>query len=80
MNFMLSCMSKFLKKIVKHKEYKQGMSSLILISVHTMLELKMTGNSLKGSRPLLSFDKVRTQLLPAVCFRRHDIQFVFEEP
>ncbi|XP_043216756.1 ribosome biogenesis protein BRX1 homolog isoform X1 [Amphibalanus amphitrite] len=25
-------------------------------SVHTMQELKMTGNSLKGSRPLLSFD------------------------
>ncbi|XP_071152746.1 ribosome biogenesis protein BRX1 homolog [Mytilus galloprovincialis] len=26
-------------------------------NVHTMLELKMTGNCLKGSRPLLSFDK-----------------------
>ena len=26
-------------------------------NVHTMAELKMTGNCLKGSRPLLSFDK-----------------------
>jgi len=26
-------------------------------NVHTMSELKMTGNCLKGSRPLLSFDK-----------------------
>ncbi|XP_064625233.1 ribosome biogenesis protein BRX1 homolog [Lineus longissimus] len=26
-------------------------------NVHTMMELKMTGNCLKGSRPLLSFDK-----------------------
>jgi len=28
------------------------------VVVHTMLELKMTGNCLKGSRPLLSFDTV----------------------
>ncbi|KAL1228187.1 Ribosome biogenesis protein [Trichinella spiralis] len=26
-------------------------------NVHTMMELKLTGNCLKGSRPLLSFDK-----------------------
>lgn len=26
--------------------------------VHTMDELKLTGNSLKGSRPILSFDQV----------------------
>lgn len=26
-------------------------------NIHTMDELKMTGNCLKGSRPLLSFDK-----------------------
>lgn len=26
--------------------------------VHTLAELKMTGNCLKGSRPLLSFDPV----------------------
>jgi len=26
-------------------------------NVHTTEELKMTGNCLKGSRPLLSFDK-----------------------
>ena len=26
--------------------------------VHTMDELKLTGNCLKGSRPILSFDKV----------------------
>lgn len=31
---------------------------IFLITVHTMMELKMTGNCLKGSRPLLSFDKV----------------------
>ncbi len=28
-------------------------------AVHTMAELKLSGNHLKGSRPLLSFDKVR---------------------
>lgn len=28
-----------------------------VINVHTMAELKMTGNCLKGSRPLLSFDQ-----------------------
>eukprot|EP00301_Raphidiophrys_heterophryoidea_P023337 c7260_g1_i1.p1 GENE.c7260_g1_i1~~c7260_g1_i1.p1 ORF type:complete len:286 (-),score=55.47 c7260_g1_i1:171-1028(-) len=27
-----------------------------LLNVHTMLELRMTGNCLKGSRPILSFD------------------------
>ncbi|KAJ8305682.1 hypothetical protein KUTeg_016227 [Tegillarca granosa] len=27
-------------------------------NIHTMSELKMTGNCLKGSRPLLSFDKI----------------------
>ncbi len=26
-------------------------------NIHTMDELKMTGNCLKGSRPILSFDK-----------------------
>lgn len=26
-------------------------------NIHTMDELKMTGNCLKGSRPVLSFDK-----------------------
>ena len=28
------------------------------MSVHTMDELKLTGNALLGSRPVLSFDKV----------------------
>ena len=28
------------------------------VAVHTMVELKMTGNCMKGSRPLLSFDTV----------------------
>ncbi len=28
-------------------------------AVHTMLEMKMTGNSLRGSRPMLAFDKVK---------------------
>jgi len=28
----------------------------LILNVHTMQELKMTGNCLKGSRPLLSFD------------------------
>jgi ribosome biogenesis protein BRX1 len=28
-----------------------------VINVHTMAEMKMTGNCLKGSRPLLSFDQ-----------------------
>jgi hypothetical protein len=33
--------------------------NIISFLVHTMDELKLTGNCLKGSRPLLSFDKVR---------------------
>nr|CAG4644025.1 EOG090X07MB [Lepidurus arcticus] len=32
-------------------------AKLLLENIHTMGELKMTGNCLKGSRPLLSFDK-----------------------
>lgn len=28
----------------------------LILNIHTMQELKMTGNCLKGSRPLLSFD------------------------
>ncbi|XP_006002354.1 ribosome biogenesis protein BRX1 homolog isoform X1 [Latimeria chalumnae] len=36
----------------------QGPSAKFLVqNVHTLAELKMTGNCLKGSRPLLSFDK-----------------------
>lgn len=36
----------------------RGPSAKFLVeNIHTMLELKMTGNCLKGSRPLLSFDK-----------------------
>uniref|UniRef100_UPI0009B34CD2 ribosome biogenesis protein BRX1 homolog n=1 Tax=Monopterus albus TaxID=43700 RepID=UPI0009B34CD2 len=34
-----------------------GPSAKFLVqNVHTLAELKMTGNCLKGSRPLLSFD------------------------
>lgn len=39
---------------------------IVPFTVHTLAELKMTGNCLKGSRPLLSFDPVsstRTILL-----------------
>jgi len=32
-------------------------AKFVVENVHTMAELKMTGNCLKGSRPLLSFDK-----------------------
>jgi len=36
----------------------KGPSAKFLVeNVHTMSELKLTGNCLKGSRPLLSFDK-----------------------
>ena len=28
-----------------------------VVNVHTMDELRLTGNALKGSRPILSFDK-----------------------
>lgn len=41
-------------------EIKKGTRAYIHDSywiVHTMDELKMTGNCLKGSRPILSFDK-----------------------
>ncbi|KAK7069402.1 Ribosome biogenesis protein BRX1, partial [Halocaridina rubra] len=35
----------------------QGPSvKFLVLNVHTMLELKLTGNCLRGSRPLLSFD------------------------
>ena len=33
---------------------------MYITTVHTMNELKLTGNCLKGSRPLLSFDPVRS--------------------
>ena len=39
-------------------------------TVHTMAELKLSGNHLKGSRPVLSFHKVRPPLVlscPRVC-------------
>ena len=36
---------------------------LHFFAVHTMLELKMTGNSLKGSRPLLVFNKVTVKTI-----------------
>lgn len=40
-----------------------GPSAKFLIeNVHTMAELKMTGNCLRGSRPLLSFDDKFTQI------------------
>jgi len=32
-------------------------AKFVVENIHTMAELKMTGNCLKGSRPLLSFDK-----------------------
>ncbi len=36
--------------------------TVVSLSVHTLAELKMTGNCLKGSRPLLSFDPVSKPL------------------
>lgn len=33
-------------------------ANVLFVLVHTMDELKLTGNCLKGSRPVLSFDKV----------------------
>uniref|UniRef100_A0A672YYF1 Ribosome biogenesis protein BRX1 homolog n=1 Tax=Sphaeramia orbicularis TaxID=375764 RepID=A0A672YYF1_9TELE len=39
-----------------------GPSAKFLVqNIHTLAELKMTGNCLKGSRPLLSFDPVSTK-------------------
>jgi ribosome biogenesis protein BRX1 len=32
-------------------------AKFLILNIHTMNELQMTGNHLKGSRPLLSFDK-----------------------
>jgi ribosome biogenesis protein BRX1 len=31
--------------------------NIFVVSVYTMAELKFTGNCLKGSRPVLSFDE-----------------------
>ena len=43
----------------------------IAAAVHTMAELKLSGNHLKGSRPVLSFDQARPppplQILTPVC-------------
>ena len=37
-----------------------GPSAKFLVeNIHTLEELKLTGNCLKGSRPLLNFDAVR---------------------
>ena len=38
------------------------LNCLVCCAVHTMNELKMTGNSLLGSRPLLSFDPVSSSV------------------
>ena len=32
-------------------------AKFLVENIHTMRELKMSGNALKGSRPVLSFDK-----------------------
>ena len=39
-------------------KFLKGWGAGDAVVVQTMLELKMTGNCLKGSRPLLSFDTV----------------------
>ena len=36
----------------------QSQLTFIIVAVHTMAELKLSGNHLKGSRPVLSFSKV----------------------
>ena len=39
--------------------HQQALDGLVWSAVHTMAELKLSGNHLKGSRPVLSFDKAR---------------------
>jgi hypothetical protein len=42
--------------ITWHSHIDIQLVTTILLAVHTMSELKMTGNALKGSRPILNFD------------------------
>lgn len=48
-------------KIKPNSVYLSMPNPFYFIIVHTMEELKMTGNCLKGARPLLSFDTVCMQ-------------------
>lgn len=52
---------------------------LFTISVYTMGELKMTGNCLRGSRPLLSFDPVFTKD-PHYCLLKELLIQIFGVP
>jgi len=58
----------------------EGPSVKFLVeNVHTMDELKMTGNCLKGSRPLLSFDK-SFEILPHLKLLKELFVQVFSTP
>eukprot|EP01060_Flectonema_neradi_P030925 TRINITY_DN4582_c0_g1_i1.p1 TRINITY_DN4582_c0_g1~~TRINITY_DN4582_c0_g1_i1.p1 ORF type:complete len:294 (+),score=35.10 TRINITY_DN4582_c0_g1_i1:587-1468(+) len=58
----------------------EGPSVKFLVSnLHTMDELKMTGNCLKGSRPILSFDNAFSQL-PELSVLRSLLTQVFGTP
>ncbi|KZZ94899.1 brix domain-containing protein 2 [Moelleriella libera RCEF 2490] len=48
--------SSFIFKTVRNSSWTLRKSGLMLGIVHTMEELHFTGNCLKGSRPILSFD------------------------
>ena len=43
--------------------FYKSFSFLFAFIVHTMSELKLTGNCLRGSRPLLSFDMVIDRII-----------------
>ena len=62
--FNLSCFTRTLQN--KYKYSYHPCKTLNYLSVYTISELKLTGNILKGSRSLLSFDKVADYCLCVV--------------
>lgn len=50
--------------------------NVFVFIVHTLAELKMTGNCLKGSRPLLSFDPVSETHLWISCVMKITVMIV----
>jgi ribosome biogenesis protein BRX1 len=52
---------------------------MLVLNVHTMEELRMTGNHLKGSRPLLSFDSSFDQV-PYLKLIKEMLMLIFNAP
>ena len=55
---LATCSASYIAVLTRHRTE----SMVVLPTVHTMDELKMSGNALKGSRPLLNFESVFDQV------------------